>query len=101
VAKTREEIYAELDRLKKLAKQLRDAAAGMKSLAGGEYQTQIDVIRANWSGETAEQFLARSAQVRAELDETAGSLLNTAETLETIAKNYADAELTALALATG
>ena len=101
MAKTREEIYAELDRLKKLAGQLRDAASGMKSLAGGDYQTEIDLIRANWSGETAEQFLTKSAQVRAELDETAGNLLNAAATLETMAKNYADAELRALALATG
>lgn len=96
MAKTKDEIYAELNRVKKLAGELRETAAGLKSVAEGDYQTGMDMIRANWSGDTAQKFMTRSEEVRTELNETAASLENAGSVLEKIAANYAEAELAAL-----
>lgn len=57
MARTQVEINAELDRMNKLASRMREIASGLKTIASGEYQTGVDMIRTNWTGETAEQFL--------------------------------------------
>lgn len=93
------EVYAELSRLKDLAQKMREIAASLKKVAESDYADGLSAVKASWSGDSADAFLSKAAKVGDETAHTAGTLAEAADTLELIAKNYADAELRAIELA--
>lgn len=95
------EVYAELSRLKDLAQKMREIAEGLKKVAEDDYANGLSAVGASWSGDSAEVFMGKAQKVGTETAEDARKLAEAADTLDTVAKNYADAELRAIELAAG
>ena len=96
---TNTEINVDIGRLKELAESLRGTAAGMKSVAEGEFVPGIQGIRSGWDGENAKAFLLKSDRVKEELDQTVKELNEAADTLELLAEKYQKAEAEAVRIA--
>ncbi len=92
-------IYAELSRLKDLAGKMRAVADGLRKLVQGDYENGLGAVKECWTGENAELFLGKARKVGDDMSETAKKLSEAADTLETIAKNYAESELKAIEIA--
>ena len=99
VEERKNEIYAELSRLKGLSQSMRTVADGLRKLAGDEYRNGLSAVKECWSGDNAQLFLGKARKVGDDMSETAKKLAEAAETLDTIAKNYADSELKAIEIA--
>ena len=92
-------IYAELSRLKGLSQNMRSVADGLRKLAQGDYANGLGAVKDCWTVENADLFLGKARKVGDDMSETAKKLSEAADTLETIAKNYADSELRAIEIA--
>ena len=92
-------IYAELSRLKDLAGKMRAVADGLRKLVQGDYANGLGAVKDCWTGENADLFLGKARKVGDDMSETAKKLSEAADTLETIAKNYAESELRAIEIA--
>lgn len=93
------EIYAELSRLKGLSQNMRTVADGLRKLAGEDYANSLGAVKESWSGDNAQAFLGKARKVGDDMSVTAKKLAEAADTLDTIAKNYADSELKAIEIA--
>ena len=82
-----------------LAQKLVDGAKDLNSVATDEYPTGINAILDSWSGENAELFCNKATEVQQSMGTSISNMVSAAQTLMTIAKNYAEAELKAIGIA--
>jgi uncharacterized protein YukE len=93
------EIYAELSRLKEVSRQLEEIAESVKKLAEGEYENSLLAVKESWSGDNAQIFLGKAGKIGEDVADTARKLSEAARTLVSVAQTYADAEVRAIEVA--
>lgn len=88
-----------IDRLKELAENLRQTAAGLKTVAEREFSSGIRGIQSGWDGENAKAFLSKSENIKEDLNQTVKELNEAAQTLDTLAEQYRKTEEEAVRIA--
>lgn len=95
------EIYAELSRLRDLSGKLREVAQSLKKLADDDYAGGLAAVKESWSGESADLFAGKAQAVQTDVSDICRRIGEAADTLDKVAKNYADTELRAIEMAGG
>lgn len=97
--KTQYEIYMDFQKAMELVNRLRSMANKINSLADENFQGSLTRVKANWTGENAEAFLAKGGIVKNKVSATAQDILKTADAIAKIAERTKEAELAAITIA--
>ena len=81
------------------ASRLEEQAEAVRAIAERQMPDMMQQLSANWTGEAADQYLAKCEQLRKKLLNNARQLEDTADTIRRAARRLYEAEMTALRLA--
>lgn len=96
MARTIEEINADLASLKQLVEEMMQTANTLMNFASQDYVQAVGTIRKSWEGDMADFFANKSTVVQNEITNTASKLSAAAQTIYTEVKNYLEAEAKAI-----
>ena len=86
-------IQMNFDQAKRQAETLENVARNLTNMANGDYNTSLQTLGNNWTGENATKYLPKAGQLKSNILKSASDLNKTASAIRTIAKNIYDAEM--------
>lgn len=99
MARTLDQINADLAQLKILCDDMLQTARALQNFANNDYAQTVETIHKAWQGDAADAFVKKSKVVQGEILNTASKWIATINTIATEAANYLQAEANAIKIA--
>lgn len=96
---SRYQIQMNFSQAERKAAELDDIAGDLTRLSGTDLQNTLNSLGNNWKGENAGLYIGKGFQLIENMEKTAASLRQTAETIRSVARNIYNAEMEALRIA--
>lgn len=96
---SRYQIQMNFSQAERKAAELDSIAGDLSRLSGTDLQNTLNSLGNNWKGENAGLYIGKGFQLIENMEKTAASLRQTAETIRSVARNIYNAEMEALRIA--
>lgn len=96
---SRYQIQMNFSQAERKAAELDGIAGDLSRLSGTDLQNTLNSLGNNWKGENAGLYIGKGFQLIENMEKTAASLRQTAETIRSVARNIYNAEMEALRIA--
>lgn len=96
---SRYQIQMNFSQAERKAAELDDIAGDLSRLSGTDLQNTLNSLGNNWKGENAGLYIGKGFQLIENMEKTAASLRQAAETIRSVARNIYNAEMEALRIA--
>lgn len=96
---SRYQIQMDFSQAERKAAELDSIAGDLSRLSGTDLQNTLNSLGNNWKGENAGLYIGKGFQLMENMERTAASLRQTAETIRSVARNIYNAEMEALRIA--
>lgn len=96
---SRYQIQMNFSQAERKAAELDGIAGDLSRLSGTDLQNTLNNLGNNWKGENAGLYIGKGFQLMENMEKTAASLRQTAETIRSVARNIYNAEMEALRIA--
>ena len=96
---SRYQIQMNFSQAERKAAELDGIAGDLSRLSGTDLHNTLNSLGNNWKGENAGLYIGKGFQLMENMEKTAASLRQTAETIRSVARNIYNAEMEALRIA--
>lgn len=97
--KTKFRLYMDYLQTNAKASELERLAASLKNLAENRFQSSLDQLAKEWTGEASREYIAKGSKLKSDILNVSINLNKEAQTIRNIAKRTYNTEMKALEMA--